>query len=66
MNMNMYIAASGEIGKYSNWKIVRVWNNEADIDTYELYINGEYIDAYSSVLNAMKVLISQFDGESEV
>ena len=60
--MNMYIAASGEIGKYRvYWKIVRTWDTKTDVDTYELYIDSEFIDSFSSILNAMKVLIDQFD-----
>lgn len=55
------IVASGIIGRYSCWKIIRLRDIKHDNECFELHINDLFHGSHFSVLEALKVLIDQFE-----
>ena len=55
------VVASGVIGQFNNkWSVHRLTDKKNDSECYNLYINEEYIDYYSSVAKALYELAEQF------
>ena len=54
-------AASGIIGQFdTNWEIVRLYDRTYDCESFNLYIAGLYVEAFPSVVEALKELVNQF------
>jgi hypothetical protein len=55
------IVASGIIGQYGHeWVVMKLYDRKYDSESYNLYINKEYIGDFPSVLKALAVLIDHF------
>ena len=56
------MVANGVIGEYKhNWEIHWLYDKKTDNESYNLYINKEYVGCYPSIVKALTDLIAQFE-----
>ena len=56
------VVASGVIGRYNHeWQVMMQHDNKYGSECYDLFIDKEFIDSFSSVVKALAELIDQFD-----
>lgn len=55
------VVASGIIGQYNHeWEVHRLYDKKHDSESYNLYINKEYVDCFKSVVDALDTLVYNF------
>ena len=55
------LVASGVIGQYDHeWQVMMQYDSEYGSECYDLFVNKEFIDSFSSVVNALAELVEQF------
>lgn len=56
------IVASGIIGQYCHeWAVMQLHDVKYDTECYDLYINKEYIGSRDSIVEALSLLVEQFE-----
>lgn len=56
------VVASGVIGKYDHeWQVMMQYDSEYGSGCYDLFVNKEFIDSFSSVAKALTELVKQFE-----